>query len=337
MSNEQYPAVLDGIELSDSTEAILKKNLLCELDHLSVIEIFGKDASQFIHGQFTNDVESLAEHSLQLNGYCDPKGRLIGLFYLIRLPDKYLMLIDRSIASNVVKRLQMFVLMAEVEFEMSTLHCIGFIQQNLKKTPSLVADAALAPLAVFAGSDSHILTMIDGLAGKTPRYIAIGNDRQLGPVWNALAKDTIACDHSIWRLLDIRLGIPSLAEKTQGAFVPQMANLDLVDGLSFNKGCYPGQEVVARMHHLGKVKRRMYRLHITCEEQPLAGDGIYSAENDSNESVGKIVSAAKIGDNEFEALAILQIKHKQDKDLYLDDGDDTKLEFLNLPYKVKEA
>ncbi|PCH59422.1 MAG: hypothetical protein COC05_06975 [Gammaproteobacteria bacterium] len=334
MSNEQYPTVLNDIKLSDSTEAILKKNLLCELGHLGIIEIHGEDSRQFLHGQFTNDVEALAEHSLQLNGYCDPKGRLIGLFYLIRLPDKYLMLIDQAIASNVLKRLQMFVLMAEVEFEISALHCIGFVQHNPKKTPDLIADAALKPLTVSTNDDSYLLTM---LGGKTARYIAIGNDSQLVQVWNTLSKDNVACNNSVWRLLDIHLGIPSLIEKTQGAFIPQMANLDLVDGLSFSKGCYPGQEVVARMHHLGKVKRRMYRLHITCEEQPLAGDGIYNAENDSNESVGKIVSAVKIGDSEFEALAILQIKHHIDKDLYLDDGDETKLELLSLPYKIKES
>ncbi len=331
MSDEQQPAVLDDITLANSTAEIQQKNLLCRLNHLSIIEVDGDDARQFLQGQLTNDVNALAEYTLQFNGYCDPKGRLIALFHLICLPDKYLMLIDHRIAENVLKRLQMYVLMAKVVFKTSALHCIGFAQQNTEKLPDLISNSGLKPCTVVTDDSGLILTRLDE---KISRYLAIGDSKQLQQTWSALSKDTLACDESVWRLLDIRLGHPTLTEKTQAAFVPQMMNLDLVDGLSFNKGCYPGQEIVARMHHLGKLKRRMYRLHILCEEHPLPGDGIYSTETSSNENVGKIVSAININDNEFEALAVLQIKHREDNELYLDDGTDTKLTLLSIPYKI---
>ncbi|MBL1433471.1 MAG: folate-binding protein YgfZ [Gammaproteobacteria bacterium] len=340
MSNEKYPDILDPITLSDSTSDIHTQNLICQLSYLNVVAIHGDDAQKFLHGQLINDVEGLADNSLQLNGYCDPKGRLLALFHLIRLGDKYLMLIDQSISKSVIKRLQMFVLMAEVEFEPSTLKCIGFVQNNTQKTPTLIKEASLASSTVCSNNNGLILAL---LQDKPARYILIGDSSQLGQAWNSLSKNNLNCDDTVWHLLNVRLGQPSLAGKTQGAFVPQMMNLDLINGLSFSKGCYPGQEVVARMHHLGKLKRRMYRLHIRCEEQPLAGDGIYSLNSDINapqghiESVGKIVSAVKINDDEFDALAVLQIKHKEDSNLYLDDGDDTTLSITDLPYKIKES
>lgn len=332
MSNEQYPAILDSITLSDSTGDIRGQNLLCQLSNLKVIEISGKDAKKFLHSQLTNHVEALDKNTLQLNGYCDPKGRLIALFYLIRLADKYLILIDKSIVLNVVKRLQMFVLMAAVEFKPSELQCLGFAQQLLNNTSDLITDAALSPCSITIDNNGLILARLNG---KLARHLIIGDGSQLGQIWGTLSKDNLVCNDSVWHLLDITQGQPTLAEKTQGIFVPQMMNLDLVGGLSFNKGCYPGQEVVARMHHLGKLKRRMYRLHIICEKQPLAGDGIYSTETSNNESIGKIVSAVKIKDNEFAALAVLQIKHKEDNNLYLDDGADTTLSIIAMPYKIK--
>lgn len=352
MSNPQYPDNCDHTALSDSTSDVGKQNLLCQLNHLDVVEVRGSDAEKFLHGQLCNDVENLTNNTLQLNGYCDPKGRLIGLFYLIKLSDNYLIVIDQSISSSVIKRLQMFVLMAQVEFEPSQLKCIGFVHNRPKKTPDLIGQASLSPCSVSTDKNGLILAMLEG---DPTRVIIIGDSLKVGSAWDSLSTDCLNCNDSVWHLLNVQLGQPSLVEKTQGTFVPQMMNLDLVNGLSFNKGCYPGQEVVARMHHLGKLKRRMYGVHIHCEEQPLAGDGIYSPQTDSastqghaaprghvapqahTESVGKIVSAVKVGDSEYEALAVMQIKHKEDTDLYLDDGNDTYLSITKLPYKIKES
>jgi len=340
MSNEQhlYPDNLGTTNLSDSTSDISKQNLLCQLNHLEVIEVHGDDAESFLHGQLTNNVTALGENTLQVNGYCDPKGRLLALFLLIRLADKYLIIIDQSISANVIKRLKMFVLMAAVKFAATAQKCIGFDNDDSQKTPALLSNEKLSPKAVCLTSSGLIAARLEN---ETARYILIGDNAQLSSAWNTLSKSSLPCDSSVWHLLNIRAGQPNVVEKTQGLFVPQMMNLELVNGLSFNKGCYPGQEVVARMHHLGKLKRRMYRLHIHCKKQPLPGDGIYSPKMDSNarqghvESVGKVVSAAQVDANEFEALAILQIKHNDDNDLYLGDGDDTTIEILDLPYEIE--
>lgn len=329
MSKAQHVVGTGDQALSTSLDNLDNKNLFCHLDHLSVVEIGGNDATTFLHGQFTNDVENLGENEIQLNGYCDPKGRLIALFYLIRFANHYTMLIEDSILDNVVKRLQMFVLMANVEFSTSSLACFGFVHQD-KSIPAYLND--------FTSESNKVLTNEGVIAAQLPsdssRYLLICEPAQTD---NLIEENCLRCDSSVWRLFDIKLGIPSLLEKTQGCFVPQMMNLDLVSGLSFSKGCYPGQEVVARMHHLGKLKRRMVRLGIVCEEMPLVGDGIYSTDSINNESVGKIISTVATANNEYDALAVLLIKHCDDPGLYLDDGTDTKITFSTLPYDIPDC
>ncbi len=326
MSKAQQVAEAIDQPRATSLDNLDNKNLICQLDNMSVVEVRGNDATPFLHGQFINDVENLVENQIQLNGYCDPKGRLIALFYLIRLADHYLMVIENTLQDNVVKRLKMFVLMADVEFSITSKACYGFIQQEDSTHPRL----AVEKNSVASAEEG---VMVASLSADTPRYLIIQEKKQPPDIYEGC----LVCDSSVWRLFDIKSGTPSLVEKTQGCFVPQMMNLDLIDGLSFSKGCYPGQEVVARMHHLGKLKRRMTRLSIHCEEKPLPGDGIYSTDSTNNESVGKIVSTVTLADEEHEVLAVMLIKHCDDSDLYLDDGNDTKISFLKLPYAVPEC
>ena len=325
MSKAQQVAGAIDQSHATSLDNLDNKNLICHLDNLSVVEVRGNDTTQFLHGQFINDVENLVKNQIQLNGYCDPKGRLIALFYLIRFADHYLMVIENSIQDNVIKRLKMFVLMADVEFSVASKACYGFIQQGDLIPESLDIDGN----SVLVAKDR----IIASLSTDAPRHLIIQNKKQS----TDLFENCLVCDNSVWQLFDIKSGTPSLVEKTQGCFVPQMMNLDLINGLSFSKGCYPGQEVVARMHHLGKLKRRMTRLSIHCEEKPLPGDGIYSTDSTNNESVGKIVSTVTVANEEHEALAVMLIKHCDDSDLYLDDGNDTKISFLKLPYSVPEC
>ncbi len=325
MSKAQQVSEPESQDLATSLSNLDDKNLICQLDHLSVIKISGKDASQFLHGQFTNDVESLTEQEFHLNGYCDPKGRLLALFYLIRFADHYQMIIASSIQENVLKRLKMYVLMADVEFAATRQTCNGLVCDK-QSISALFPDINMSTQQVVCIGDDFLTPLADG-----KRYLYISQSD------NANQFELTHCDNSVWRLLDIQYGLPTLVEKTQGCFVPQMMNLDLVNGLSFSKGCYPGQEVVARMHHLGKLKRRMIRIAIQCEETPLSGDGIYSIGSTNNESVGKIVTALPTGDNQYQALAVMLIKHIGDSDLYLDDGIDTTIQFLELPYNIPDT
>ena len=137
-----------------------------------------------------------------------------------------------------------------------------------------------------------------------------------------------------WDLLDIRAGIPIITPATQEAFVPQMVNLDLIGGVSFDKGCYPGQEIVARMHYRGTLKQRMHLAHVDGVEQPQPGEKIYSAAF-GEQACGTIVSATRSPDGGFDALAVIQTASRVDG-VHWKSQDGPALRFLPLPYAIPD-
>ncbi|MBI2289829.1 MAG: folate-binding protein YgfZ, partial [Betaproteobacteria bacterium] len=137
---------------------------------------------------------------------------------------------------------------------------------------------------------------------------------------------------AVWDWLDIRAGIPFITPATQDQFVPQMANLDAIGGVSFNKGCYPGQEIVARMHYLGRLKQRMYLASVAADEAPQPGDKLYSADT-GEQSCGMIVNAAAAPDGGFDMLAVMQIESAQRGEVHWKSPDGPRLKFSDLPYK----
>jgi hypothetical protein len=140
----------------------------------------------------------------------------------------------------------------------------------------------------------------------------------------------------VWDWLDIMAGIPGVHPETSDAFVPQMANLEIVGGVNFKKGCYPGQEIVARMQYLGKLKQRMYRARFEGNTQPHPGDSIF-APDFPGQSAGTVVAAQPAPDNGFDLLAVIQISSAEAGELHLGSETGPKLSLQNLPYPVAPA
>jgi folate-binding protein YgfZ len=136
-----------------------------------------------------------------------------------------------------------------------------------------------------------------------------------------------------WEWLDLQAGVPTITEPTREAFVPQMANLDLIGGLSFSKGCYPGQEIVARMHYLGRLKQRMYLAHVTTDAPPQPGDKLYSTDLGTQAS-GTVVNAAPSPTGGYDLLAVMQIESADQQAMHWKTPDGPVLEMLELPYEV---
>jgi folate-binding protein YgfZ len=147
-----------------------------------------------------------------------------------------------------------------------------------------------------------------------------------------MAAEAVQTGSNFWTLMDIRAGVPAVYDETADAFVPQMTNLQLIGGVSFTKGCYTGQEVVARMQYLGTLKRRMYRVHIDSPQCPAPGMPLHSASSESGQGAGRIVAAAPAPQGGYEALAVIQISSAEAGDLHLVDADGPRLELLELPY-----
>ena len=165
------------------------------------------------------------------------------------------------------------------------------------------------------------------------RYLLISKVDHAINIWNELSKELTLANSSIWEVFDIQDGIPQITSATSEAFIPQMVNLELIDGVNFQKGCYPGQEIVARTHYLGKPNRRMYRIRIDSPECPLVGENIY-AKSDGDQPVGKIVTAQKINENNCSALAVLRTAKENADDLHLGEMSSGKVFHEPLPYSL---
>ena len=227
-----------------------------------VIDIEGADAESFLQGQFCNDVVALGAGRAQINGYCTPKGRLLASFVLQRRPDGFrAVLPDAEVAQAFAKRLGMFVMRAAVTLRLrDDLVVIGLSSSSSPSGGDAVPASPAAGLPAWPGA---VLDVGDAGEASLVRWHddPVHGARALGVVAPDGAADAGLIDgEQAWRLGDIRAGLPSIRTGAVEAFVPQMVNFREIDALSFKKGCYPGQEIVARMHYLGKQKRHMRRV-----------------------------------------------------------------------------
>ena len=208
------------------------------LDHLGVIRVSGVDARSFLHAQLTQDVETLSDNETRVAGYCSAKGRLYAIFQIFAVGETVYLITQRELIEPVVKRLRMFVLRAKVVLEdiSNELQIQGVVSKTALTTNQMVAADSAFRLGVLPA-------YIDGVA--YPRELRLAATIE-GDVSGA-----------VWDWLEVKAAQPHIERATYEAFVPQMVNLDRIGGVNFKKGCYPGQEVVARSHYLGKLKRRM--------------------------------------------------------------------------------
>ncbi len=303
---------------------------LTDLESLALIQFSGEDAQSFLHSQLTCDVNALATNQSAYGSYCTPKGRVLATFLLWRTAEAYFMQLPSSLREPIQKRLSMYVLRAKVKVVDAGPHWA---------IAGLAGEGAESPLEQMLGAvpkDEHKL-----VSTSEATVIRLPEDRYdiLVPRANApatlekLKVGTEAMEPVHWEWLDIRAGVPTITPATQEQFVPQMLNMDLIGGLSFSKGCYPGQEIVARMHFLGRLKQRMYLANVSADSQPQPGDKLYSADLGSQAS-GTIVNAARSPEGGYDALAVIQIASAQSNAVHWKSLDGPALTLLPLPYEV---
>ncbi len=322
-------------EVTDFTDYVQQNTLVPLLNH-GIIKVCGTDAVNFMQSQFSNDITTVNASTAQLSGYCNPKGRLLASFTIFQNKDDFFLLLDRALITATMNRLSMFVLRSDVTLtdisDEFTLIGINGSNSNL----------ALESLQLQSSADSYSVQHHDEITvirmpGDTPRYIIVSPVATSGQYWEKLAAKAEAMPPAFWTLLTIQAGQPEITSNTVDAFVPQMVNLHVTNGVSFKKGCYPGQEIVARTQYLGKLKRRMYRVEFSCEQPIFPGTDVYQSTSDDNQSVGKVLLASFRTENTIEALVVLQIAQAEENAANLHIGDKTgpKLTFLELPYSFQ--
>jgi tRNA-modifying protein YgfZ len=282
-------------------------DVICDLSHRGLLGVRGKDAQSFLQGQFGNDVRQVTETRSQLSSYSSPKGRAYAVFRVMRDRDAYLLEMNPEPVEPVRKRLTMFVLRTDVVIENAEDTRIRFGLSGPTAEAQLAEALGAVPAEVNEVLTRNDVTVVRVPQMVHPRFELAGEIDACRALWDDLNVHCAPVGPAGWRLLDILAGIPTIYPETSETFVPQMINLHALGGISFSKGCYPGQEVVARMHYLGKLKRRMFRLAIEGQDLPLPGSPVFRAGGDPSQPDGEIVDAVLHPDGLYAALAVLQI------------------------------
>jgi tRNA-modifying protein YgfZ len=292
-------------------------NILCDLSHLGLLEISGADAVAFLQGQVTNDVNLLTGTNSHYSAYCNPKGRMLALFLAFAHYDHLHLQFNRELLEPIMKRLKMYVMRSKVEIKDVSDSIIKFGINGLEAAQILAPSFTNIPAV-----DYELVTLDNGAILKLPsvngdvRFEIFTDAVNAHIIWDALKNSCKVVEKAHWDWLEIQAGIPDVSLKTQEQFVPQMLNLDILNAINFKKGCYTGQEIVARTHYLGTVKRRTYLAEITSDSAPNAGDKVLDA---AHSEVGQIVRVAKNFANGFDALIEMRIDAQQTGKVFWND------------------
>ena len=265
---------------------------ITRLNQFALISVKGDDAGSFLHSQLTSDIRSLTQNHATLAGYCTPKGRLLATMLVLSGNDGMLLEVPQDLQESLQKRLQMFVMRSKVKMEhISDSHSIIgiFGSDALVRLTEWFPEQPVRPYAAVSNSSGTLLRLAD--AAGVARYQWIVTTELADRIWPALATQLPVVSEQSWMLSDIHAGIPNLCIATQEKFVPQMINYELLGGVNFKKGCYPGQEIVARTHYLGKQKRRMVLAHI--DAAPVSGGMEVFAADDPTQPCGMVVNGAE--------------------------------------------
>lgn len=287
--------------LSTELMAARDATIISPLSHLGLIECVGEDARSFLQNQLTSDVNHLEIGSAQYSSWCSPKGRMLASFILFRseASSSYLAMLSADLEEFIQKRLQIYVLRSKVKIENRSIDH-EFFGLSGPQADSALKNAGITPPSApmqSATFDNGTVIRLDN-----ERHIVIVASGAAPSLWQKLTDHATPAGTPVWQWLDIAAGIPRIEDATKEAFVPQMANLDKIGGVSFQKGCYPGQEVVARTRYLGKVKRHLYRVHA---DTAIAAGMPVSSATDPTQPCGQIANAAPSPAGGYEGLAVI--------------------------------
>ena len=285
------------------------------LQHLSLLDVEGEDATDFLQGQFTNDISNLDLGGMQLTSYCNPKGRMVGIYWLTRTASGYGLIVPSALSSNLIKRLTLYRMRAKVTVSLN---------QNVALL-GLVGNDALFDAKGLTINDSLSIAIVPG----TPDGPAEGTLEELS-MTRRIHSDT-------WRSITILSAIPQVYAETTELFIPQQVNLDLLNGVSFTKGCYPGQEIVARIRYLGKIKQRMIAARIIASDANtmptiVAGSPVFSKEREA-QKVGTVVDTVKI-DSTIILTAMIPSSHIDTGELFVGVPGENQLQRFEPAYPI---
>jgi folate-binding protein YgfZ len=319
--------------LADELAAARDGAVVAPLTDLGVIRASGPDSAEFLHNLMSNDIKGITPTGARFAGFCTAKGRLLALLLVWREGDDFLLMLPRDILPMILKKLSMYVLRSKVKLSDATADriLVGCSRPAVSPAPTLgIEPADLPRFGVGTTTGGQAIRLDD------TRWLLALDATAATERWQALASTARPVGLATWQWLEIAAGQPRVVAATQEAFVPQMLNMELpaVAGVSFSKGCYPGQEIVARTQYLGKVKRRTFRARLASAVAP--GIHVYAPAT-GDQHCGAIVSVAPSPAGGFECLVCVQSSAVEAGAVHLGALDGPQLEILTLPYALKEV
>ncbi len=328
---------------ADRPSAVTTLDGAVALDHWGLIRASGSDAASFLHGQLTSGFNDLRGNELRLAGFCSAKGRLQASFFAWRSgPDEFLLACHRSVLAATLKRLSMFVMRSKCKLgdagsdqldAASRLRCSGLVGPSAERAHAAAGFDRQTAWQQTAIGGGYLLGLPASVGISRAVWVGPAGSSAPGAAGPAMSTDAapaLTLDH--WRWLEVRSGIPMIEAETADQFVPQMVNFEIVGGVDFQKGCYPGQEVVARSQYRGTVKRRMFVFDAAGVCTP--GQEVYHS-SDAAQPAGLVVNAAPratgSGDS---ALVEVKLALLDSGSLHLDSVDGPLLSQLDLPYAI---
>ena len=322
-------AVADFGDAAGELATAASQTVLADLSHYGLIGFAGEEAQTFLHAQITNDLRGLRESAAVFAGYLSPKGRMLANFLVMKRGEDVLVMLPAALREAIQKRLSMFILRSKVKARDASGEWVRL--------------GLAGPGAAKLAGDTLGTTLPEGIMGMSHTdnafVLRLGDDRFdlfIAPeaaqeMWQKLAAGAKPVGAPTWDWLLINAGIPAVLPQTQDHFVPQMANMEVLGGVSFNKGCYPGQEIVARSQYLGKVKRRLFLAHLDQPAQP--GDELFAPEP-ADQSCGLVANAAPAPGGGWDTLVVALAPSVEAGEVHLKARDGAPLRFRPLPYPV---
>ncbi|CAH2790738.1 MAG: tRNA-modifying protein YgfZ [uncultured Paraburkholderia sp.] len=317
---------------ADEFDAVVQHSAYMPLAQFGVIDATGDAAASFLHGQLTNDTQHLDAAAARLAGYCSAKGRLLASFLTWRCGDALRLLVSKDVQAAVQKRLSMFILRAKAKLvdASNELAAIG-----------LAGDVCKALSGVFDAMPDGVHVKVDGPAGsliRVPdalgrlRYLWVGPKAEIEVRLPQLDAQLKRVSPAVWDWLDIRAGEPRITQPVVEQFVPQMVNFDVLGAVNFRKGCYPGQEVVARSQYRGTIKRRTSLANVAGETDTVKAGAELFHSADPEQPCGMVVNAAAAQTGGVDLLVEIKLATLEGGSVHLGTADGPTLTFLALPY-----
>ncbi len=306
--------------------ALTESVFFCRLSHEGLMAVRGPDASKFLQGQVTCNLNYLSADTSSLGARCTPKGRMLSSFRIVQQGDGYLLAMASELLDGQLADLQKYAAFSKSKLSDESNQWLRFgLQGGDSVLTSLGLNLPTTADSVVHAADILAVRLSDG---RSELWVSAAQAEPVNAALNAQLREAPLND---WLLAQVRAGIGQVFAATREQLIPQMINLQALGGVSFKKGCYTGQEIVARMQYLGKLKRRLHRLSMVGDEVPEVATPLYSPVHGS--SVGEVVLAARSRDG-IELLAVVQEDALLDGRLHLGSLEGPALQHLDLPYTL---